>query len=124
VPCSVRYSSAAAAEIRKAIAWYNKPDIGQSPAFVQELERTEAHRRSRPELYQRVEGEIRRAILRRFPYSLFYVIENNLPLVLACMHHHPHQTPPIEKGPSRFAVAGLICSPLGLTTLPCSAGSV
>jgi plasmid stabilization system protein ParE len=88
VPYSVRYSSAAAAEIRNAIAWYSKPDIGQSPAFVRELERTEAHLRSRPELYQRVEGEIRRAILRRFPYSLFYVIENNLVLVLACMHRH------------------------------------
>ena len=43
-----------------------------------------AHR----ELYQRVEDEIRRAVLRRFPYSLFYVIEQDLVVVLACMHHH------------------------------------
>ncbi len=88
MPYSVRYTSAAAAEIGNAIAWYGNPDVGQSTAFVQELERTEAHLRSRPELYQRVEGEIRRAVLRRFPYSLFYVIENEVILVLACMHHH------------------------------------
>jgi plasmid stabilization system protein ParE len=88
VPYSVRYTSAAAAEIGNAIAWYAKPDVGQSTALVQELERTEAHLRSRPELYQRVEGQIRRAVLRRFPYSLFYVIENEVILVLACMHHH------------------------------------
>jgi hypothetical protein len=56
VPYSVRYTSAAAAEIGNAIAWYGNPDVGQSTAFVQELERTEAHLRSRPELYQRVEG--------------------------------------------------------------------
>lgn len=56
MPYSVRYTSAAAAEIGNAIAWYGNPDVGQSTAFVQELERTEAHLRSRPELYQRVEG--------------------------------------------------------------------
>jgi plasmid stabilization system protein ParE len=39
-------------------------------------------------LYQRVEDEIRRAILRRFPYSLFYVIEQDQVIVLACMHQH------------------------------------
>jgi len=88
VPYSVRYSSAAAAEVENAIGWYIQPDINQSAAFVRELERTEAHLRSHPELYQRVEGEIRRAVLRRFPYSLFYVIENDVVLVLACLHHH------------------------------------
>jgi hypothetical protein len=55
------------AEVEYAIAWYGKPDVGQSTAFVQELERTEAHLRSRPELYPRAEGEIRRAVLRRYP---------------------------------------------------------
>jgi plasmid stabilization system protein ParE len=88
VSYSVHYSSAAAAEVGNVITWYSKPDIGQGAAFVRELERTEAHLRSRPELYQRVEGEIRRAVLRRFPYSLFYVVESELVLVIACMHHH------------------------------------
>lgn len=49
MPYSVRYTSAAA-EIGNAIAWYGKPNIGQSAAFLQEFERTEAHLRSRPEL--------------------------------------------------------------------------
>jgi plasmid stabilization system protein ParE len=88
VPYSVRHKPAAAAEVEDAIGWYSQPDINQGAAFVQELERTEAHLRSHPELYQRVEDEIRRAVLRRFPYSLFYVIENDVVLVLACMHQH------------------------------------
>jgi plasmid stabilization system protein ParE len=85
---AVRYKAAAAAEVVGAIAWYAQPEINQANAFVRELERTEAHLSANPALYQRVEEEIRRAVLHRFPYSLFYVIEQNDVVVLACMHHH------------------------------------
>ena len=88
MPYSVRYQPAAAAEVENAIRWYGRPEIDQAAAFILELERTEAHLASHPALFQRVEGEIRRAVLRRFPYSLFYVIEIDIVLVLACMHHH------------------------------------
>ncbi len=88
MPYSVRYKRAAAAEVEAAIAWYAQPEINQASAFVRDLERAESHLRIQPALYQRVEGEIRRAVLRRFPYSLFYVIEQNYVIMLACMHQH------------------------------------
>ncbi len=88
MPYSVRYKRAAAAEVEAAIGWYCRPEIDQAPSFIKELERTEAHLRTLPALYQQVEGEIRRAVLRRFPYSLFFVIERNEVIVLACMHQH------------------------------------
>ncbi len=88
MPYSVRYKRAAAAEVEIAISWYAKPEINQASAFVKDLERTESRLRSQPALYQRVESEIRRAVLRRFPYSLFYVIEKDQVIVLACMHQH------------------------------------
>lgn len=83
---TVRYKAAAAAEVVNAITWYAQPEIDQASAFLRELERTEVHLASNPALYQRVEDEIRRAIMRRFPYSLFYVIEGGEVIVLACMH--------------------------------------
>ena len=85
---SVRYKPAAAAEVANAIAWYGQSQVNQAEAFVRDLERTETHLTSCPELYPRVEGEIRRAVMRRFPYSVFYVIEQDLVVVLACMHQH------------------------------------
>ena len=88
MPYSVRYKRAAAAEIEVAISRYAQPEINQAAAFVKDLERTESHLRTQPALYQRVEDEIRRAVLRRFPYSLFYVIEQDLVIVLAFMHQH------------------------------------
>ncbi len=88
MPYSVRYKRAASAEIEAAISRYAQPEINQASAFVRDLERTEAHLRAQPALYQQVEGDIRRAVLRRFPYSLFYVIEREEVIVLACMHQH------------------------------------
>lgn len=71
---TVRYKAAAAAEVVNAIARHAQPEINQASAFLRELERTEAHLAANPELYQRVEDDMRRAVLRRFPYSLFYVM--------------------------------------------------
>jgi len=56
--------------------------------LIKDLERTESHLQIQPALYQRVESDIRRAVLRRFPYSLFYVIEQDQVIVLAFMHQH------------------------------------
>ena len=44
--------------------------------FLDELVRIEGHLRANPALYQRVDGEVRRAVLRRFPYGLFYVVDD------------------------------------------------
>lgn len=88
MPFAIRYKRAAAAEVEAAIRWYMRPEIHQAAAFVRDLERSEAHLRARPTIYQKVEGEVRRAVLRRFPYSIFFVVENNEVIVLAFMHHH------------------------------------
>ena len=64
MPYSVRYKRAAAAEIQVAISRYAQPEIDQAAAFVKDLERTESHLRARPALYQQVEGDIRRAVLK------------------------------------------------------------
>ena len=56
---SVRYKRAAAAEVESAIAWYAKPGINQTSAFINDLQLTESHLRTHPALYQRVEGDVR-----------------------------------------------------------------
>ena len=65
-----------------------QPEIKQAAAFVKDLERTESLLRTQLALYRRVEGEIRRAVLRRFLYSLFCVIEQDQVIALAFMHQH------------------------------------
>jgi hypothetical protein len=58
VPYSVRYKRAASAELEAAIVRYAQPEINRASALVKDIERTEAHLRAQPALYQQVEGEI------------------------------------------------------------------
>lgn len=85
---SLVFKRLAAAEIAEAFAWYDQDHIGQGAAFLAELERVQRFIQLNPRLYPRVEGEIHRANLRRFPYSLFYVIDGETINVLSCFHQH------------------------------------
>jgi plasmid stabilization system protein ParE len=78
----------AEAEIAEAFAWYAQPEIDKGRDFIADLERVERFIRMNPSLYPRVEGDIHRANLRRFPYSLFYVVDGETVSVLSCFHQH------------------------------------
>ncbi len=54
-------------------------------AFIAEVDRVEGHIADAPGLYQVVDSGIRRAVMRRFPFGLFYVEEAERVLVLACL---------------------------------------
>lgn len=73
-------------EIAEAFAWYEQDSIAMGSAFLAELDRVERFIRLNPQLYPEVETDIRRANLRRFPYSLFYVVDGAQISVLSCLH--------------------------------------
>jgi toxin ParE1/3/4 len=85
---SVVYKPAAKAEIDDAFATYVEQRQGLGIEFLDELARIEGHLRANPALYQRVEGDLRRAVMRRFPYGIFYVIDPGQVNILACLHLH------------------------------------
>jgi len=85
---AVRYTAAARAEIRDAAAYIEAQRLGFGRAFIAEIRRVEDLLRDNPEGYQAVNGPIRRAPLRRFRYGLFYVVEDEVVRVLACLHLH------------------------------------
>lgn len=84
----VSYKPAAVAELREAFQWYEGERLGLGLEFLAEIARVERHLATTPELYQCIEGELRRATLRRFPYGLFYLIESDGVIVIGCMHLH------------------------------------
>ena len=43
-----------------------------------------------PELFQKVHRSLRRVLVRRFPYGIFYIVEPNAIAVLAVMHTARH----------------------------------
>ncbi|MCX7362098.1 MAG: type II toxin-antitoxin system RelE/ParE family toxin [Alphaproteobacteria bacterium] len=78
-------------EIVEAAQRYEQYRLGLGAAFVEEVGRVEACISDALRLYQTVESEIRRAVMRRFPYGIFYVAEPERILVLACvdLRRHP-----------------------------------
>ena len=55
-----------------------------------------------PEQYQRVRGQIRRALLHKFPYGVFYVARPEFSSVIAVLHHardpkHWQQRAPVAR---------------------------
>ena len=85
----VSFRPQARTEIREARTWYNARVRGLGRAFVAEIETTLEFLRLHPQMYAPVtdDGHVRRALLRRFPYSLVYeVMTADDIVVLACRH--------------------------------------
>jgi plasmid stabilization system protein ParE len=85
---TVLYKPAAQVEISDIAEYLEGQRPGFGRLFIDEIGRVEDFLRDNPELYALVDGPIRRAVLRRFPYGLFYIVENSQVLVLACFHLH------------------------------------
>jgi hypothetical protein len=81
----VIYKPAANLEVEAAFHEYERERLDLGIDFLDELLRIEGHLSLNPALYQRVEDEVRRAVLRRFPYGLFYIIDGPTVSVLACL---------------------------------------
>jgi toxin ParE1/3/4 len=73
-------------ELDDAISWYEsrREGLGQdfSAAVEQQLQKIAVS----PVQFAPVRGKIRRAVLRRFPYSIFFLAEDHQIVVLAIFH--------------------------------------
>jgi toxin ParE1/3/4 len=76
-------------EIDEAADWYavHGDEDGLDDRFLDEVERVARLVGENPRAWTEIEQGVRRAVLRRFPYSLIYVLRPNDALVLAVAHH-------------------------------------
>lgn len=88
----IRFRPEARAELVDAWSWYEeqRPGLGDELAACVEAAIAKAARE--PEAYARVHDDVRRVLVRRFPYGVFYVVEDGELLVLAVAHgrRRPH----------------------------------
>ena len=76
----------AKADIRRAAKWYERQRDGLGRQFVAEVDAALGQIEANPEQYEVVYREIRHAILRRFPYGVFYRIRTAKISVFAVVH--------------------------------------
>ena len=76
----------AEADLMDTARWYEEQERGLGYEFLRAFRAATAPLRRNPFLYQIVEGEARRVLLRRFPYGVIYEVHGSDVALLACFH--------------------------------------
>jgi plasmid stabilization system protein ParE len=73
-------------EIGEAAVWYEGCGVGLGHDFLKAIDTALAAIQENPLQYQIISGELRRAGVRRFPYSLIYRCRDQEIIVVGCTH--------------------------------------
>lgn len=82
----VHVRRAAELDIAAAQVWYETQQAGLGAEFRSEISRVIDRLAESPFVYQLVHRDIRRAIVRRFPYLIWYRVASETVIVLACTY--------------------------------------
>jgi plasmid stabilization system protein ParE len=83
---TVRLTPEAEADLTEAFAWYRERGAELGTDFLHSFDRTLDSLATHPESFPVVHRDLRRALMRRFPYCVFYTLDVDGPVVLACFH--------------------------------------
>ncbi len=95
---TVRFRSEAASDVVLAREWYDAQRPGLGDDFVQSLEQVIGLVSDLPEAFPEIAVGLRRALLGRFPYAVYYRIDGDVVDVIACLH--------TRRSPSRWRSRG------------------
>jgi plasmid stabilization system protein ParE len=76
----------AESELADAYGWYEEQRSGLGEELLLSIEATLEAIRENPEQFPVVHQDVRRALIRRFPYGVFYLVEKEAVVVLAIFH--------------------------------------
>jgi plasmid stabilization system protein ParE len=75
-------------DIREAARWYEDREAGLGLRFTREIRTSLEHISQSPLRFPIVEEEVRRALLHKFPYSIYFVNEPEAAAIIAVLHQH------------------------------------
>jgi toxin ParE1/3/4 len=84
MPLSFR--SAARKEFTDAVAWYDAQRKGLGAAFVAAVNEMLGAVADQPYRYPAVYGDVREALVSRFPYCVYYRVKTNRIVIIAVFH--------------------------------------
>lgn len=82
----VTFHRAASAEFIEASAWYEAKRVGLALEFMAEIERCVSLASKQPLQFAIVREDIRRVVTNRFPYSVYFRVEDHRIVVLVVFH--------------------------------------
>jgi plasmid stabilization system protein ParE len=86
MPVEIVFRRIAKQEMDESIAWYENQRAQLGLELAVPINRTLQNISQSPKQFPLTGREVRRALVRRFPYGVHYVIENDRVVVLAVFH--------------------------------------
>ena len=83
----LKFSGRAVREIGEAFDWYEEQSKGLGSEFQLAFELQLKRLEQVPLLYTEIIPGVRRTLLPRFPYGVFYTVKNDLVYMLAVIHN-------------------------------------
>jgi plasmid stabilization system protein ParE len=74
---NLSYTERAKTDIETALLWYEKQRDGLGFDFIDCIKEAEGKIKENPEIYAFTYSAFRGCVIRRFPFSIYYTIENN-----------------------------------------------
>ena len=81
---------AAERDIKDAYTWYEEQMPGLGTQFISSVDEAMFLIAREPEIFTKVHRSLRRALIHRFPYGIFYTVEPGDIVVHAVMHTARH----------------------------------
>ena len=76
----------AQAELDEAYSWYAEQAVGLGFEFLDAFDQSVRLVASCPEMFEQVDGDIRRCLINRFPYGIIYGLDGDGIIVVAVAH--------------------------------------
>ncbi len=88
--CTVHLQPDAEIDLEEAAAWYELQRRRLGHEFLDQALCTFSHIEDNPYLYPVVYRDIRRAVMNRFPFAVYYQMKEETAVVIAVMHGSRH----------------------------------
>lgn len=75
-------------DIREAASWYERRETNLGVRFVREVRTSIRLIEENPLRFPEVEQDIRRALLKSFPYSIYFLKDTPDVVIVAVLHQH------------------------------------
>jgi len=85
---AVVLTDAAEREVNSAALWYEREATGLGRQFLDAVGAMVERIADNPQQFPLVHREQRRALLKRFPYALYFRVETRSVVVVGCFHGH------------------------------------
>jgi plasmid stabilization system protein ParE len=82
----IAFLPAAQSELDSAFSWYEEQAVGLGNEFLDELDKTLRLIATFPELQPLIDKKVRRCLVNRFPYAIFYGVADHSIIVVAVAH--------------------------------------